>query len=84
MLFSLQGSTPNSALAPPLGVECNAEGYILANLEQQTNKPGVFAAGDVTRDLAHQIATAVHEGLTAGVSANYSLYADWQRHETYA
>lgn len=84
MLFSLQGCSPNSELAAGLGVRCNADGYIIADMEQRTNVEGVFAAGDVTRDLAHQVATAVHEGLTAAVTTNYSLYADWQRHETYA
>ena len=82
-LFSLQGCTPNSGLARELGVACNVEGFILADLEQHTNVPGVFAAGDVTRDLAHQVATAVHEGNTAATTANYYLYRPEQRHETY-
>ncbi|MGE5596974.1 MAG: NAD(P)/FAD-dependent oxidoreductase, partial [Hyphomicrobiales bacterium] len=82
-LFSLQGSTPNSELAASLGVDLSHQGYILADQDQQTNVPGVFAAGDVTRDLAHQVATAVHEGLTAATAANYYLYTPDQRHETY-
>ena len=83
-LFSLQGQRPNSDLARELGVALSPDGYILANQDQQTNISGVFAAGDVTRDLAHQIATAVHEGNTAAQAVNYHLYADWQKHETYA
>lgn len=82
-LFSLQGQRPNGDLAGSLGVKLSAQGYILADKDQQTNVPGVFAAGDVTRDLAHQIATAVHEGNTAAQAANYHLYADWQKHESY-
>lgn len=82
-LFSLQGATPNSELAASLGVDLSGRGYVLANQDQQTNVPGVFAAGDVTRDLAHQVATAVHEGLTAASAANYSLYEPAQQHETY-
>ncbi|HEX6031744.1 MAG TPA: NAD(P)/FAD-dependent oxidoreductase [Tepidiformaceae bacterium] len=82
-LFSLQGQSPNSELARAIGVEVSHQGYILADQDQQTNVPGVFAAGDVTRDLAHQVATAVHEGNTAAQAANYYLYADWQKHETY-
>lgn len=82
-LFSLQGCTPNSELAELLGMDLSPQGYILANQDQQTNVPGAFAAGDVTRDLAHQVATAVHEGLTAATAANYHLYLPEQRHETY-
>lgn len=82
-LFSLQGATPNSELAAALGVDLSSRGYILANQDQQTNVPGVLAAGDVTRDLAHQVATAVHEGITAASAANYFLYAPDQLHETY-
>ncbi|MFN8506106.1 MAG: NAD(P)/FAD-dependent oxidoreductase [Dehalococcoidia bacterium] len=82
-LFSLQGITPASELAVSLGCETSHRGYIVTDMEQRTNVPGVFAAGDVTRDLAHQVATAVHEGITAATAANYSLYAAWQRHEHY-
>ncbi|MCC7364798.1 MAG: NAD(P)/FAD-dependent oxidoreductase [Dehalococcoidia bacterium] len=83
-LFSLQGATPNSELAAGVGIAVTASGYILANMDQQTNVPGAFAAGDVTRDLAHQVATAVHEGITAASAANYHLYLPEQRHETFA
>jgi len=82
-LFSLQGSTPNSELGARLGIDLSPQQYILANQDQQTNVPGAFAAGDVTRDLAHQVATAVHEGLTAAMAANYYLYLPEQQHETY-
>ncbi|MEX1103896.1 MAG: NAD(P)/FAD-dependent oxidoreductase, partial [Dehalococcoidia bacterium] len=82
-LFSLQGQRPNSDLARAVGVMISAQGYVLADQDQQTNIPGAFAAGDVTRDLAHQIATAVHEGNTAAQAANYHLYAEWQKHQTY-
>lgn len=82
-LFNLQGSTPNSELAENLGVELSHQRYILADQEQRTNIPNVFAAGDVTRDLSHQVATAVHEGNTAAQAANYYLYRPEQRHETY-
>jgi thioredoxin reductase (NADPH) len=82
-LFSLQGQRPNGDLAASLGVKLSPQGYILGDQDQQTNIPGVFAAGDVTRDLAHQVATAVHEGNTAAQAANYHLYARWQRHEAY-
>jgi thioredoxin reductase (NADPH) len=82
-VFSLQGQSPNSELAASLGVELSRQGYIVADQDQQTNIAGVFAAGDVTRDLAHQVATAVHEGNTAATAANYFLYLPEQKHETY-
>ena len=49
-------------------------GYILADPEQKTNVPGVYAAGDVTRLHSHQISAAVHEGGQAASAANYFLY----------
>jgi thioredoxin reductase (NADPH) len=73
-LFSVQGSTPQTSLATMLGVTCNQHGYIMADAEQKTNVPGVFAAGDVTRLHSHQVATAVHEGGQAASAANYFLY----------
>lgn len=82
-LFSLQGQSPNTDLATQLGVACSPDGYILANPDQQTNVPGVLAAGDVTRALAHQVSTAVHEGNQAATAANYFLYDPALRHEAY-
>lgn len=80
-LFHIQGCTPNAELAQALGVSLNSDGFIVTDKEQRTNVPGVFAAGDVTRDLAHQVATAVHEGITAATTANYGLYLPEQQHE---
>lgn len=80
-MFSLQGCGPNSSLASSIGVACREDGYIEVNEDQQTNIPGVFAAGDVTGHLSHQVATAVHEGITAATAAQYYLYEPWQRHE---
>ncbi|MDQ4078086.1 MAG: NAD(P)/FAD-dependent oxidoreductase [Chloroflexota bacterium] len=82
-LFNLQGKTPNSELAQQIGVEVDEHGYIQTDVDLHTNIPGALAAGDVTRLFAHQIATAVHEGITAACAANYYLYEPWQRHESY-
>jgi thioredoxin reductase (NADPH) len=81
-LFSLYGKIPNSQLVAGLGVMLNQEGYIDVDANQQTNVPGVFAAGDVTGVHAHQIACAVHEGAMAASAANYALYPPLQRHDT--
>lgn len=73
-LFSVQGSEPQVALATALSMRLTTDGFIEAGVEGKTSVPGVFAAGDVTRLFAHQIATAVHEGATAANSLNYYLF----------
>lgn len=78
-IFSMQGSSPHSSLAKELGIIVNKENYICVDLEQRTNKPLVYAAGDVTRYFSHQIASAVHEGSMAAQAANYDLYDDFQK-----
>lgn len=73
-LFSQQGATPQTKLAEDVGVDLSHMGYIVTDVEQKTNVPGVYAAGDVTRIHAHQVSTAVHEGGQAASAANYFLY----------
>jgi thioredoxin reductase (NADPH) len=73
-LFSQQGATPQTKLAADLGVKLDDSGYIMADSEQRTSVPGVYAAGDVTRLHSHQVTTAVHEGGQAASAANYFLY----------
>lgn len=80
-MFSLQGASPNSQLALSLGVEVNAQGYIMSDIEQRTNVSGVYAAGDVTKAFAHQIVTAAHEGAQAAQAINYDLYLPEQRED---
>lgn len=78
-MFSMQGASPNSALARSLGVSLNPQGYIESTIEQRTNVTGVYAAGDVTKAFAHQIVTAAHEGATAAQAVNYDLYLPDQK-----
>jgi thioredoxin reductase (NADPH) len=78
-LFTHLGAAPNSQLASKLGVSTNPEGYILADVEQRTNIPFVYAAGDITKMFAHQIITAAHEGSMAAQACNYDLYDPDQR-----
>ena len=73
-LFCTQGATPEVQLAKDLGVTLHENGYVDTDVEQRTNVPGVFAAGDVTRIHSHQVTTAVHEAATAASAANYYLY----------
>lgn len=78
-VFSELGSTPRSELAVMLGVALGPKGYILTDMQQRTNIPFVYAAGDVTKPFEQQIVTAAHEGATAGQTANYDLYAPEQK-----
>ncbi|GAA3794778.1 NAD(P)/FAD-dependent oxidoreductase [Streptomyces phyllanthi] len=73
-LFSIQGATPETAVARSLGVDLTATGYVRVDSEQQTSVPGVYAAGDVTSLHSHQVSAAVHEGAQAAAAANYFLY----------
>jgi thioredoxin reductase (NADPH) len=78
-LFNEQPSIPNTNLAHQLYVKTNEEGYILTDNDQRTNIPFVYAAGDITKNFAHQIVTAAHEGSMAAQTANYDLYNPEQR-----
>lgn len=73
VLFSRQGATPNVELAQQLAVILEGKGYIKTDINKRTNVPLVYAAGDVTNETAHQIATAVFEGATAAISADHDL-----------
>lgn len=73
-LFSHQGAAPQTALARSLGLAMSGSGYITVDTEQRTSEPFVYAAGDCTRLLAHQIVTAAHEGATAAQTFNYDLF----------
>jgi thioredoxin reductase (NADPH) len=55
-------------LASVLGVILNDQGYIMTNKEQETNIPGLYAAGDVCGP-PFQVPKAVGEGCVAGLNA---------------
>ncbi|MDD5477447.1 MAG: FAD-dependent oxidoreductase [Candidatus Omnitrophica bacterium] len=61
------GLIPNSGFLK--GIEKNAWNEININLDNQTNIPGIFAAGDVTNVLEKQIIIAAGEGSKAALSA---------------
>lgn len=77
--FSLLGCKPNTKLTRDLGVACDSRGYIAVDGEGYTSVPGIFAAGDVAGKHSHQVASAVHLGAEAAQTANYYLYAQYQR-----
>ena len=68
-VFVQVGEAPNSQIAKDSGVEVDEHGYIKTDLYQQTNIPGVYAAGDVTHHPVKQVGTAVGQGITAALEA---------------
>jgi thioredoxin reductase (NADPH) len=64
-LFVLGGETAPDRLIPGLKIEKN---HIIVNRQQETNLPGVYAAGDCTGP-PYQVAKSVGEGQVAGLNA---------------
>jgi len=72
-VFVELGYIPGTAMFSRL-VKTNREGRIVIDENNQTNVPGLFAAGDVTDVNANQVVIAVGEGANAALSAyNYLL-----------
>lgn len=66
-VFVEAGLSPNSSFAEEL--DKNEHGEIKVNCKNETNIPGVFAAGDVTDVSEKQIVIAAGEGSKAALSA---------------
>jgi len=62
-----------------IGIEKDAQGHIVVNTKQETNIPGIYAAGDVTNTPAF-VYTAAAEGRTAALNAIEN--ADMETHYT--
>ncbi|MGA9048691.1 MAG: thioredoxin-disulfide reductase [Dehalococcoidia bacterium] len=67
-VFVAIGLIPNSALFVGL-VEMDENNNISTDELMRTSVPGIFAAGDVRKNSARQVATAVGDGATAAKSA---------------
>jgi thioredoxin reductase (NADPH) len=78
-VYAIQPSIAMTGIARQLGVAVDAAGQIVVNGAQETNVPGVFAAGDVTSPHNHQVTAAVHEGNEAACAINYALYRPVQK-----
>jgi len=72
--FVFVGLTPNTAFVRGL-VECDENGYILADSEMRTSVEGVFAGGDCIHKLLRQVVTACGDGATAAFSAQLNVEA---------
>lgn len=67
-IFVYIGNEPKTKLFQD-HLELTPEGYIPTNEDMVTKIPGVFAAGDVREKKIRQIATAVSDGVIAGIMA---------------
>ena len=69
-LFIELGSKGALELATQIGVQLDSESfkYIATNNKQETNIPGIYAAGDIVGP-PYQMAKAVGEGCVAGMEA---------------
>lgn len=71
-LFFNTRSTQQSDLAARLGCEFDESGGIKVGKYESTNIPGLFVAGDATRDVLHAV-VAASEGVEAAFAINTSL-----------
>jgi thioredoxin reductase (NADPH) len=67
-LFVAVGVMPNSQQFFKI-LELDDAGYIVTDEMMATSAPGIFAAGDIRRNSARQVAAAVGDGTTAAMSA---------------
>ncbi len=70
--FVFVGTLPNTLFLNGV-VEMDQQGFIIADKNQETSVPGVFAAGDCCSKLLRQIVTAAGEGATAAFAAQRYL-----------
>jgi len=66
-VFVAVGLMPNSRSFFNI-LELDDAGYIVTDETMATSAPGIFAAGDIRRNSARQIASAVGDGVTAAMS----------------
>lgn len=71
-LFVYVGTAPNTTLLGDL-LQLDAEGRIPTDISMRTERPGLFAAGDVRSKSAAQAITAAGDGATAAFAAHRFL-----------
>lgn len=68
-VFIAKGDEPRTEIFKKAGLELDRLGFIKVNLNQETNIPGIYAAGDCTgRGL--QVVVAAGDGAVAALNAN--------------
>lgn len=73
--FVVPEMRPNSQLAVELGVAVDDQGFVVVDEQQLTSVPGVFAVGDLTRPMLHQMSIAIADGAIAGGMATHHFLA---------
>ena len=68
-IFIEAGRLPNIGLLEGLDVNTDEKGYIIVDAQQQTNVPGLYAAGDVCAGKVKQVGVAVGQGTIAALAA---------------
>lgn len=68
-LIVCTGLSPAVGYLEELGIALTDRGYIITDADQQTNVPGILAAGDITGAVA-RLATAVGQGVSAAHTAH--------------
>jgi thioredoxin reductase len=77
-LFFVNGYTQQCDLAEAFGCQVSKKGVIITNRLQQTNIPGLYVAGDASKDM-HFVVVASSEGAKAGVTINKELQKEvWE------
>jgi len=72
--FVFVGLTPNTEFVRTL-VDCDENGYILADSAMRTSAKGIFACGDCISKLLRQVVTACGDAATAAFSAQLHVEA---------
>jgi thioredoxin reductase len=71
-LFFVNGYEQQCNIAKSLGCSMTKQGVVVTNRLQQANIPGLYVAGDVSKDMQFVVVAAA-EGAKAGVSINKEL-----------
>ena len=71
-MFFVNGFEQQCNLAVAFGCDVSKKGVVITNRFQQTNIPGLYVAGDASRDM-HFVVVAAAEGAKAGVTINKEL-----------
>jgi thioredoxin reductase (NADPH) len=71
-IFIFIGHKPNSSLFTGQ-LNLDPAGYILIDQKMQTNRPGIFAAGEIADPIYRQVVTSAGMGAAAGIQASRYL-----------
>jgi thioredoxin reductase (NADPH) len=72
VLYSALGCDLSLEPAQNLGLDLDEDGYVLVNSQQETNVPGIYAAGDLVSQI-NQISVAFGQAAIAAVSIQNKL-----------